>query len=68
MQIDAGRRPNPPTVCEICKASVWMASQYEVRCYCRIMHVISWETTDPKPLTACDGIALAEEREAQGEQ
>src|SRR6516225_9700729 len=42
LQIDQGRRPNPPTVCEICKASVWMASTLEVKCYCRILHRFSW--------------------------
>lgn len=62
MQLDPGRRPNPETVCEVCPASVWMASTREVKCYCRIMHVISWISVDPQPLTHCDGVALAEEQ------
>jgi hypothetical protein len=65
MQIGQGRRPNPETVCEICPASVWMAGR-EVKCYCRIMHLISWISTDPQPLTHCDGVALATEQ-SEGE-
>lgn len=61
-QVDAKRRPSPSTVCEICPASVWMASPREVKCYCRIMHLITWSTTEPHALTHCDGIALAEEQ------
>ena len=43
--IDPGRRPNPSTVCEVCPAGVWMAPR-EVKCYCRILHMFTWKTTE----------------------
>src|SRR5476651_336349 len=61
-RLDKKRRPNPSTVCEICPASVWLASPKEVKCFCRIMHVISWSTDEPNQLTDCDGLLIASER------
>lgn len=61
--IDPGRRPNPSTVCEVCPAGVWMAAPREVKCYCRILHMFTWKTTEPTELTHCDGLAIATERE-----
>lgn len=61
--IDPGRRPNPSTVCEVCPAGVWMAAPREVKCYCRILHMFTWKTTEPTELTHCDGLAIAMERE-----
>ena len=60
-QLPKDRRPNPSTVCEICPASVWLASPKEVKCFCRIMHLMSWTTSEPNHLTHCDGLAMAEE-------
>lgn len=61
--IDAARRPNPPTVCMACPAAVWMATPRDVKCFCRLMHYWSWETSKPNELTHCDGLAIASERE-----
>jgi hypothetical protein len=61
--IDPGRRPNPSTVCEVCPAGVWMAAPREVSCYCRILHMFTWKTTEPTELTHCDGLAIAMEKE-----
>ena len=61
--IDPARRPNPPTVCMACPAAVWMATPRDVKCFCRLMHYWSWETSKPNELTHCDGLAIASERE-----
>jgi hypothetical protein len=61
--IDPARRPDPHTVCEVCPAAVWMATPRDVKCFCRLMHYWSWETTKPTELTHCDGLAIASERE-----
>ena len=61
--IDPVRRPNPSTVCEVCPAGVWMAAPREVKCYCRILHMFTWKTTEPTELTHCDGLAIAMEKE-----
>jgi hypothetical protein len=31
----------------------------KVMCYCRLMHMISWETGQADPITLCDGPAIA---------
>ena len=61
--IDPVRRPDPHTVCEVCPAAVWMATPRDVKCFCRLMHYWSWETTKPTELTNCDGLAIASERD-----
>lgn len=61
LQIEESRRPNPSTVCEVCPASVWMATPKAVKCFCRVMRVITWETHDPNTLTHCDGLQIAQE-------
>lgn len=62
-RLDPERRPNPSTVCQICPASLWFTTPKEVKCFCRIMHVISWSTAEPQPVTDCDGYmeAIAEQ-------
>jgi len=53
--IGADRRPSAPTVCERCSHAMWHATATDLKCYCRVMHVMSWVSTDPMPLTHCDG-------------
>ena len=36
------QRPKPTTVCETCPAAVWHTLSHDIRCYCRVMHVIVW--------------------------
>ena len=57
----ASRRPKAATVCERCPNSVWFASTTEVRCYCRVMFLVTWSSKEPNTLTACDGLFLGQE-------
>lgn len=59
--LDVTRRPQPRTVCEGCRNSVWFSSPTEVKCYCRVMYLVSWSTKEPNVLTGCDGMFLGEE-------
>ena len=59
--LDASRRPRVKTVCESCPNSVWFTSPAEVKCYCRVMFLITWSSKDPQTLTACDGVFLGQE-------
>lgn len=52
------RHPKPDTVCARCPNSVWFASPVEVKCYCRVMYLVTWSTQEPTQLTACDGSGL----------
>lgn len=58
-RLDKSSRPIASTVCETCPAAVWYARGKKVQCYCRIMHLISWETGEANPITLCDGPAIA---------
>ena len=49
------RHPKPSTVCETCPMSLWLATEWDLKCYCRLMHTLSWDSTEPRPLTHCDG-------------
>lgn len=59
--LDESRRPKARTVCEACPNSVWFTSPVEVKCYCRVMFLVTWSNREPNQLTACDGIFLGQE-------
>ena len=59
--LDPSRRPCPGTVCESCPNSVWLASLEEVKCYCRVMFLVTCSTKEPNMLIACDGMFLGQE-------
>lgn len=44
----------PKTTCEHCRAAVWTLTEAELRCYCRVMHVIAWSRQEPNNLVSCD--------------
>ncbi|WP_197933217.1 hypothetical protein [Legionella antarctica] len=53
--LDAARRPKIKTACETCPNSMWFSSPQEVKCYCRVMHLISWSAKESNLITMCDG-------------
>ena len=57
--LDKSRRPSPEVVCGTCPNSVWFASPNEVKCYCRVMFLVTWSTSEPNQITNCDGVAMA---------
>jgi hypothetical protein len=59
--LDESRRPKASTVCESCPNSVWFASPAEVKCYCRVMFLITWSSKEPNQITHCDGEFLGQE-------
>ena len=60
-ELDESRRPKAKTVCEDCPNSVWFASPAEVKCYCRVMFLVTWSSKEPNQITGCDGIFLGQE-------
>ena len=56
--LDKARQPKIKTACETCPNSIWFSSPEEVKCYCRIMHMISWSGKDSNLITMCDGTVL----------
>ena len=59
--LDESRRPKARTVCEGCPNSVWFSSPAEVKCYCRVMFLVTWSNKEPNQITGCDGIFLGQE-------
>lgn len=58
-RLPPSKRPDPSTVCEGCPAAVWYARGEKVLNYCRLMHLVTWETGEKEPVTSCDGPAIA---------
>ena len=56
--LDKSRRPPPEVVCATCPNSVWFASPAEVKCYCRVMFLVTWSTAEPNQITLCDGVTM----------
>ena len=56
--LGSSRLPKVSTICELCPLSLWFASAKELRCYCRLMFTVTWDSTAPLPLTHCDGPQL----------
>ena len=59
--LDESRRPKEKTACEECANSVWLVSPGEVKCYCRVMFLVTWTSKQPQQITACDGMWLGQE-------
>ena len=60
--LDSNRRPKVKTVCETCPNSVWFSSPAELKCYCRVMYLVTWSTKEPNQITGCDGMFLGQEQ------
>jgi hypothetical protein len=60
-QLEASRRPKVSTVCETCRNSVWFTTPAEVKCYCRVMYLITWSNKEPTQFTGCDGLYIGQE-------
>jgi hypothetical protein len=59
--LELGRRPKPLPICAACPHSLWFASAKHLRCFCRLMHVVTWNSEQPSsPIAACDGIMVSE--------
>ena len=61
-ELDIARRPQAKTVCETCPNSIWFTSPSEVKCYCRVMFLITWSSSNPGQITGCDGWHLSQDR------
>ena len=59
--LGASRRPQAGTVCEHCPNSVWFASPVELKCYCRVMYLVTWSSKEPNQITHCDGEFLGQD-------
>ncbi|WP_157003200.1 hypothetical protein [Ralstonia sp. A12] len=48
----------PSALCRVARSNA-----YVDKCYCRLIHYWSWESSKPNELTHCDGLAISLEQE-----
>jgi hypothetical protein len=58
LALETSRRPKLKTVCETCQNSVWFTTPQEVKCYCRVMFLVTWSNKEPTQFTGCDGLYI----------
>ena len=52
-------RPDESVRCATCPASLWFLEPDELKCFCRMMNVVAWETGKANQIVECDGPMLA---------
>ena len=58
--LEPERRPKPSPICASCPHSLWFASANDLRCFCRLMHVVTWNSEGPsRPIATCDGVLVS---------
>ena len=51
----------PQTVCASCPKSLWFSSTKSLKCFCRVMHVVTWSSEESQPVQLCDGVLTQDE-------
>ena len=60
MLLMSGATINPSTICQKCPKSMWFQSPTSLKCYCQVMHTISYESGQTQePILSCDGQIIA---------
>ena len=54
-QLDKELRPKPSTICEVCPASMWYVQTRSIRCFCTVIHGLTYQSDEPTSISACDG-------------
>ena len=49
------------TVCVGCPNSMWFGSEKAMKCFCRVMHVVTWSDEENVNISACDGLFIGGE-------
>ena len=62
------KQPHPPTSCDTCpEATFYQVRSGLVKCHCKLLNAITYETGDTNVITECDGREMALLREAEAE-
>ena len=54
-------RPSAEIECTTCPNSMWFETSAELKCYCRVMYMLTWTTTEPTVIKACSGTEIGKE-------
>ena len=55
--------PKMESACQRCVNSLWFTSKTEVKCYCRVMFMITHSSKEPSQIQHCDGEYLLPKEE-----
>ena len=61
VSLEAKRQPSPEPVCVACPKSMWLSQSASLKCFCRVMHAVTWDSDDPQPILTCDGAMMPDE-------
>ena len=57
--------PKVAVACMQCPMALWQLEDKSLRCYCRVLYRMVWETTKPGKIRACDAPLLAAQAAAE---
>lgn len=60
-KLEPSRLPAEFTVCQTCPNSMWFSTKDRLKCYCRVMFLVSWDSLNPQVMTDCDGLQIGQE-------
>ncbi|SEL88395.1 hypothetical protein SAMN04487787_12826 [Kosakonia sacchari] len=65
LKIETEDLPGLPVACKVCPAAMWQLTGTpeapQARCFCRVMHVLTWSSQHKEEILDCDLIYQAEE-------
>lgn len=60
MSLEELKKMEPLPTCAMCQCSLWFKTSAALTCFCRIMHVTTWESGKAgNKIIQCDGKELA---------
>lgn len=62
MSLAGEHRPQPALVCQHCPGACFFTTHNQLKCFCKHMNMLSWQTSSPIPITSCtaQGIFVAQ--------
>lgn len=71
MKLKPEELPALPMACKVCPAAMWQLTgtveKPLLRCFCRVMHVFTWDSRNQEEVLDCDMIYQPEETEEEVE-
>ena len=55
LTLPSSRRPRDAIACTACPNSLWFTTDTDVKCYCRLMYLLTWTSQEPLDILQCDG-------------
>ena len=64
MRKESKMRPKTDFACQHCPNALWfIQNREELTCFCKLMNLMVWTSTQKNVISACDGIFQASEKD-----